>query len=409
MNDFVGEARNALKETKAEAELGIYVVPDVNGLTESLTGQRIGDLARLVDWIAPMLYHNILLQPPTWVASALSSVVKVAGKKTLPVLQADFEPRPGGRRRLGTSDVGRRLERNAFAGRRATRDRRAHRIPGNGPDGRIEEIRCERCSEPCDDEQLCKMPDALLRVERISKSFGAVVALQDATLHIPTGEITGLVGDNGAGKSTLIKIISGVLTPDAGSIEFGGKPANFASPAEAREQGIETVYQDLALVGNLAVWANVYLGRELTTGPKFLHILDRRAMLSKTGDMLDRFMRNVPPIDEPVELLSGGQRQVVAIARAGAWGSKLILMDEPTAALGVAETKAVEDVIFELKRQGLTILVISHNLDQMFRITDGIWVMRRGRVIGYRETARTFPDEIVSMITGAAALAGTGA
>jgi ABC-type sugar transport system ATPase subunit len=125
--------------------------------------------------------------------------------------------------------------------------------------------------------------------------------------------------------------------------------------------------------------------------------------------MLDRFIRNVPPIDEPVELLSGGQRQVVAIARAGAWGSKLILMDEPTAALGVAETKAVEEVIFQLKRQGLTILVISHNLDQMFRITDGIWVMRRGRVIGYRETARTLPDEIVSMITGAAALAGTGA
>ena len=254
-----------------------------------------------------------------------------------------------------------------------------------------------------------KMPDALLRVERTSKSFGAVVALQDASLHIPRGEITGLVGDNGAGKSTLIKIISGVLTPDSGSIEFGGKPAKFASPAEARERGIETVYQDLALVGNLAVWANVYLGRELTTGPKFLHVLDKRAMLSKTGDMLDRFMRNVPPIDEPVELLSGGQRQVVAIARAGAWGSKLILMDEPTAALGVAETKAVEDVIFELKRQGLTILVISHNLDQIFRITDGIWVMRRGRVIGYRETARTVPDEIVSMITGAAALAGSGA
>ena len=251
-----------------------------------------------------------------------------------------------------------------------------------------------------------KAPDALLRAERVSKSFGAVVALQDATLHLPSGEITGLVGDNGAGKSTLIKIISGVLTPDSGSIEFEGKPAHFASPAEAREHGIETVYQDLALAGNLAVWANVYLGRELTVGPKILHILDKRAMLSKTGDMLERFIRNVPPIDEPVELLSGGQRQVVAIARAGAWGSKLILMDEPTAALGVAETKAVEDVIFELKRQGLTILVISHNLDQIFRITDGVWVMRRGRVIGYRQTARTHPDEIVSMITGAAASAG---
>jgi ABC-type sugar transport system ATPase subunit len=254
-----------------------------------------------------------------------------------------------------------------------------------------------------------KIPDALLRAERISRSFGAVVALQDASLHLPTGEITGLVGDNGAGKSTLVKIVSGVLTPDSGTIEFLGKPAHFASPAEARAQGIETVYQDLALAGNLAVWANVYLGRELTVGPKILHILDKRAMLSRTSEMLERFMRNVPPILEPVELLSGGQRQVVAIARAGAWGSKLILMDEPTAALGVAETRAVEDVILEMKRQGLTILIISHNLDQIFRVTDGVWVMRRGRVIGYRETPKTHPDEIVSMITGAVASPGPAA
>jgi ABC-type sugar transport system ATPase subunit len=246
-------------------------------------------------------------------------------------------------------------------------------------------------------------PTALLSMEGVSKSFGAVVALNDAALQLSTGKITGLVGDNGAGKSTLVKVISGALTPDSGSIEYLGKPANFASPAQAREEGIETVYQDLALAGNLSVWANVYLGRELTVGPKFLHILDKRAMVSKTGEMLKRFIRNVPPIAEPVELLSGGQRQVV-----GAWGSKLILMDEPTAALGVAETKAVEEVIFKLKRQGMTILVISHNLDQIFRITDGIWVMRRGRVIGYREKARTHPDEIVSMITGAAASAGAG-
>ena len=252
------------------------------------------------------------------------------------------------------------------------------------------------------------IPDALLRAEAINKTFGAVVALQDVTLQIPRGEITGLVGDNGAGKSTLIKIVSGVLTPDSGAIQFEGKTANFASPAEARAQGIETVYQDLALVGNLAVWANVYLGRELTYGPKFLHVLDKPAMLSNTGDMLERFIRNAPPIDQSVELLSGGQRQVVAIARAGAWGSKLILMDEPTAALGIAETKAVEDVIFGLKRQGLTILVISHNLDQIFRITSGVWVLRRGRVIGYRETAKTRPEEIVGMITGAPTPARSG-
>ena len=251
------------------------------------------------------------------------------------------------------------------------------------------------------------MPEVLLRAEHVNKSFGAVVALDSVTLHLPKGEITGLVGDNGAGKSTLIKIISGVLTPDAGSIEFDGRPAHFTSPAEARARGVETVYQDLALVGNIAVWANVYLGRELTTGPTFLHMLDRRAMLANTGEMLKRFMRNPPPINEPVEKLSGGQRQVVAIARAGAWGSKLILMDEPTAALGVAETAAVEEVIFELRRQGLTVLVISHNLDQVFRVTSGIWVLRRGSVIGYRETVETRPEEIVSMITGAPTLAGS--
>jgi ABC-type sugar transport system ATPase subunit len=248
--------------------------------------------------------------------------------------------------------------------------------------------------------------EVLLRAEAINKNFGAVVALQDVALQIPKGEITGLVGDNGAGKSTLVKIISGVLTPDSGSIAFEGRAANFASPAEARARGIETVYQDLALAGNLPVWANVFLGRELTTGPKLLHMLDKATMQANTNDMLRRFVRFVPPIDESVEFLSGGQRQVVAIARAGAWGSKLILMDEPTAALGVAETKAVEDTIFALKRQGLTILVISHNLDQIFRITDGIWVMRRGGMIGYRRTAGTQPEEIVGMITGA--IAGTG-
>ncbi len=251
------------------------------------------------------------------------------------------------------------------------------------------------------------MSEVLLRAEHVNKNFGAVVALDRVTLHLPKGEITGLVGNNGAGKSTLIKIISGALTPDAGSIEFDGRPAHFTSPAEARARGIETVYQDLALVGNIAVWANVYLGRELTAGPTFLHMLDRRAMLASTGEMLKRFMRNPPPIDEPVEKLSGGQRQVVAIARAGAWGSKLILMDEPTAALGVAETAAVEEVIFELRRQGLTVLVISHNLDQVFRVTSGIWVLRRGSVIGYRQTAETRPQEIVSMITGAPTSAGS--
>lgn len=253
------------------------------------------------------------------------------------------------------------------------------------------------------------MPLALLRAEAISKSFGAVVALQDASLELAAGEVTGLVGDNGAGKSTLVKIISGVLRPDAGSIVFDGKRADFASPAAARAGGIETVYQDLALAGNMTVWANVYLGRELTLGPPFMNVLDKRTMHARTAAMLKQFVERVPPIDEPVEALSGGQRQIVAIARAGAWGSKLIVMDEPTAALGVAETRAVEEVIKGLRQRGLTVLVISHNLDQIFRITDRIWVLRRGKVIGSRETRTTRPEEIVSMITGATGGAGRGA
>ena len=245
----------------------------------------------------------------------------------------------------------------------------------------------------------------MLRVEAVSKSFGAVVALQDVSMALASGEVTGLVGDNGAGKSTLVKIISGVLRPDTGSVEFEGARVNFASPAEARAHGIETVYQDLALVGNLTVWANVYLGRELTRGPRFMNILDKPIMIANTREMLKRFVRDAPPIDESVEMLSGGQRQIVAISRAGAWGSKLIVMDEPTAALGVAETKAVEEVILSLRNKGLTVLVISHNLEQIFRITDRVWVLRRGRIIGERETKSTRPDEIVSMITGAAAMA----
>ena len=247
------------------------------------------------------------------------------------------------------------------------------------------------------------MAEAVLRAEAISKSFGPVVALNDVTLDIVAGAITGLVGDNGAGKSTLVKVISGVTRQDAGTITFDGRRADFASPAEARASGIETVYQDLALAGNMTVWANLYLGREIVHGPRFMQVLDKRAMIARTGEMLRQFIANVPPIDEPVEALSGGQRQIVAIARAGAWGSKLILMDEPTAALGVAETRAVEDVIRNLKARRLSVLVISHNLDQIFRVTDRIVVLRRGRMIGARETRTTKPDEIVAMITGAVA------
>lgn len=245
----------------------------------------------------------------------------------------------------------------------------------------------------------------VVRATNVSKRFGAVIALEDVSLEVRPGEIAGLVGDNGAGKSTLIKIISAVFSPDSGTIEFDGAPVSFTSPAAARAAGIETVYQDLALAGNMSVWANIFLGRERFIGPSVLKILDKRGMAADAQAMLERFRMNVPPINAPVAALSGGQRQAIAIARAAAWESKLIIMDEPTAALGVGETRAVEAVIRELRDRGFGILMISHNLEQVFRLADRIWVLRRGRMIGNRIKTESSPDEIVSMITGAAAIA----
>jgi ABC-type sugar transport system ATPase subunit len=248
----------------------------------------------------------------------------------------------------------------------------------------------------------------ILRAQSINKNFGAVVALKNVSLSLRAGEITGLVGDNGAGKSTLVKLISGVNRPDQGTLEFEGNTVEITSPAKARTIGIETVYQDLALAGNMTVWANVFLGREISRGPSFLNILDKPTMIAKTLETLERFEMNVPPIDKTVESLSGGQRQLIAIARAATWGSKLIIMDEPTAALGVAETQAVEKLIDSLKQSGFSLLVISHNLNQVFRITDRIWVLRRGEVIGERVTKDSNPEEIVSLITGAIKIAKRG-
>ena len=249
----------------------------------------------------------------------------------------------------------------------------------------------------------------MLRARGISKRFGGVVALDDVSIDVEAGQITGLVGDNGAGKSTLIRILSAVLTADDGTIELDGAPVHFASPAEARAAGIETVYQDLALAGNMPVWANIFLGRELVRGPKRLNILDKRRMASEAEAMLSRLSRTMPPIEAPTAQLSGGQRQAIAIARAAAWGSKVIIMDEPTAALGPAETRAVEDVIAGLRDRGFAVLIISHNLEQVFRLVDRVWVLRRGRMIGNRWLADSSPEEIVAMITGAAVAQGRGA
>ena len=243
-----------------------------------------------------------------------------------------------------------------------------------------------------------------LRARNVSKRFGGVIALDDVSIDVAPGQITGLVGDNGAGKSTLIRILSAVMNPDSGTIELDGAAVHFTSPAEARAAGIETVYQDLALAGNMPVWANIFLGRELLRGAKLLNVLDKRRMAEEAGEMLSRLSRNMPPINAPTSQLSGGQRQAIAIARAAAWGSKVIIMDEPTAALGPAETRAVEEVIAGLRDRGFAVLIISHNLEQVFRLVDRVWVLRRGRMIGRRWLANTTPDEVVAMITGASAV-----
>ena len=238
----------------------------------------------------------------------------------------------------------------------------------------------------------------VLSLERIHKTFGGVVAIEDLTLDVYPGEVVALVGDNGAGKSTLVKIIAGVHRATSGRMLIEGVEANFHDPSEARDLGIQVVYQDLALADRQPVYMNMFLGRELTTGP--LRRLNRRRMNAETEALLKALDVRVPSAKAAVRDLSGGQRQGIAIARATHWAAKLILMDEPTAALGVAETANVEDITRGLKAKKLPILLISHNLDQVFRLSDRICVLRRGRQIGVRSTASVDKNEIVSMITG---------
>ena len=232
----------------------------------------------------------------------------------------------------------------------------------------------------------------------VEKHFGAVVALKGVDLDLHRGEIVGLVGDNGAGKSTLVKIISGVHQPSAGSIELDGERAHFSGPNDARGAGIEVVYQDLALVDQQPVYMNMFLGREHTTGP--IRRLDHRRMQRETAAILAELDVNVPSARATIRDLSGGQRQGVAIGRATHWASHLVLMDEPTAALGVQETATAERTIRRLRDRGLAVLVVSHNLDQVFRLADRICVLRRGTQVGVVPAAEIDADGIVSMITG---------
>jgi D-xylose transport system ATP-binding protein len=244
--------------------------------------------------------------------------------------------------------------------------------------------------------------EPLLEAVDLKKSFGAVQALRGATLTCRAGEVTALVGDNGAGKSTLIKCLTGVHRPDSGTIRFRQKDADIGTPEVARHLGIETVYQDLALVEDLTVWQNLFLARELRRGVAPLRFLDRRAMIRFAESSLKDLEVNIPSVRASVRRMSGGQRQAIAIGRAVTWGSSLLVMDEPTAALGVRETQAVETLIQRLRRDGMSVLLISHDLGQVMRVADQVWVLRQGRVVGGRRTADTDGQEIVAMITGLA-------
>jgi D-xylose transport system ATP-binding protein len=240
----------------------------------------------------------------------------------------------------------------------------------------------------------------VLEVRDVRKSFGAVEALRGAELICPEGEVTALVGDNGAGKSTLIRCITGVHSPDSGTISFRGEASFFASPTDARARGIETVYQDLALIEDLAVWQNMYLNRELTSGFGPFRWLERRRMIAETQARLGRLLVNMPPVRAKVRRLSGGQRQSIAIGRAASWGSSLIIMDEPTAALGLRERSAVEALIGNLRGEGIAQLIISHDLEQVLRISDSIWVMRGGRTIANWRKTDVDRTRIVAAIAG---------
>lgn len=241
----------------------------------------------------------------------------------------------------------------------------------------------------------------LLEVNNLSKHFGAVRALDDFSMVIRPGEVVALAGDNGAGKTTLIKAISGVYRPSSGEIRLKGEPVAFSTPQEARDKGIETIYQDLALADNLSIGANIFLGREpMKKAFGFLPVLDRRRMADAARDTMALLDFHVSRLEAPVSNFSGGQRQAVAIGRAVFWNAQILIMDEPTAALGVPEQRKVLQLIEQLKAQGRGVIFISHNLQDIFAVSDRIIVLRRGVTAGERRISETTHDEVVKLMIG---------
>jgi len=235
----------------------------------------------------------------------------------------------------------------------------------------------------------------LVELEDISISFGGIRAVDHVSIDLYPGEVVGLLGHNGAGKSTLIKILSGAYQKDTGEIRINGEKANISSPIDARHYNIETIYQTLALADNLDAASNLFLGRELTTS---LGFVDDAKMESETAKIMARLNPNFKKLKEPVSALSGGQRQSVAIARAVYFNAKILIMDEPTAALGVHETAMVADLIQELKKQGLGIFLISHDTREMMDLCDRVAVMKNGQLVGSERVEDVTEDDILSMI-----------
>jgi len=238
---------------------------------------------------------------------------------------------------------------------------------------------------------------SILEASRLNKWFGGLQALDDISFTVREGEAVGLVGDNGAGKSTLLKTISGVHQPSDGQLLLDGTPVELGNPSVARKLGVETVYQDLALIGRFTITENFFLGREL----RRFGLLRKSAMQKETDAALARLDVRVPFLNRKVSKMSGGQRQAVAIARGAYWGKRLLLLDEPTAALGVRESAEVLTLLDGLKRGGLTMVLVTHNIDHLWRVCDRILVMRRGRLVADLVKSEVSPAEVVAHITGA--------
>ena len=247
------------------------------------------------------------------------------------------------------------------------------------------------------------MTQPILSARGVSKRFGGVQALKDVSFDLHPGEVLALAGDNGAGKSTLIKAIAGVHHPEEGSITFDGHDLSGLLPGAVRNLGIETIYQDLALADNLDVGLNLFLGREIVRRQfGFLPVLDRTKMRSESAEILQSLGIRVPDPTLPVGNLSGGQRQAIAISRAIYWNARLLIMDEPTAALGVPEQRLVRDLVHRLRERQVAIIYISHNLNDIFAVSDRILVLERGRKAGERKASETDDNELVKLMMGSA-------